>query len=453
MDFLQPIPKEHYIQYGELSDAEVLSFDHEAKIVENYPDIEKYIILKPFRTTDPIYLNPKPLKEHFIAVSDKIKPIIQALKAESTRIDGELTKYQNTQYQKDPINSTLPPLFWRCSPSYFQDLIRKLNFLNQEFWMLNIQKHSVMLSEVDKTIIAAEQIQELSKKLIESPANVVFRIRNLELFSQKTTLCQNLKMRQEFNSLSHALESQRALIKFFQNLIKPNTFAKLSDTKYLERYIDPTTHFSQNCALISVEIEDMLLKLLERSSLTTDFMDKKKDYSELEMFCDTFFSENHISPELSSFYKIPMQRLLFGESFKNRVSEKDQFHVQTVNNAIDKLIMSNESIHQLFEPNMVPAIESAIKWIDELTFAFFPYDFAFFVNEAVSCIEQKTSGMPYNEEVPIVCACIAKSYLPDPINIMDQLLEIVTRRSFPKSMRDRCNIFVSACQMLSSFSS
>ena len=120
---------------------------------------------------------------------------------------------------------------------------------------------------------------------------------------------------------------------------------------------------------------------------------------------------------------------------------------------INKIIQQNDSILQLFEPNMVPAIESAIKWIDELTFAFFPYDFAFFVNEAVSCIEQKTNGMPYNEEVPIVCACIAKSYLPDPINIMDQLLEIVTRPSFPKSMRDRCNIFVSACQMLYSISS
>ena len=104
-------------------------------------------------------------------------------------------------------------------------------------------------------------------------------------------------------------------------------------------------------------------------------------------------------------------------------------------------------------PEITPAIDSAIKWIDELTFAFFPYDYAFFANEAVSSIEQITSGMSYDEQVQIVCACISCSYLPDPINIMEQLLELITKTTFPSSMRDRCNIFVSACQMFLSFES
>ena len=124
----------------------------------------------------------------------------------------------------------------------------------------------------------------------------------------------------------------------------------------------------------------------------------------------------------------------------------DANHVKMVHAILD-FAENNESISTLIATHNC-VFESATNWFNELTFAYFPYDEAFFVNEAISALDGIFSGMSLTNEIEIVCVTIALSYLPDPFHVMQDILNAITRANFPNSMRDRCNIFVSSCQMI-----
>lgn len=439
-------PKDNYFQYSEVSDQEVLEVDYEAKILEKYPCVDKFVMKQPFTKTDPIFLNSKPLKDHYLDVQERLKPIIPKLATLKQEANNEIIRIQKVVDLREQLEAIVHPKFWILAHPEFRLVCRKYLILQNRYWITKIRRVSLTCTELDINLTAAKDMYDLTTQLIEQPANVVFKIKNLESFIQKTELSETVEIRKNYGRLKISIDAYEVLIRFYMQLAKQADDQKILNEKYLSQFINKQTYHSMCYSEISLELEPILFSLLYDSEVKYKELVKEQTINEQKVFAIQFLEKQKLEKGVMPYLVYPLQRMLYEFTYAASPVKEDENHCDVVN-FLNKWAEENELTKGLFVP-LRDDMKEVINLFDELTFTYFPIDMAYLIDQAINKLNNIVPSVEMADKIHIVACTISFSYLPDPIFIMNKLLEVITNSAFPTALRDACNIYVSSCQLM-----
>lgn len=412
------------------------------QLLKEYPDVMKYIIVPGFPEDDPVLITYDALKLQFLKTKEKICIFHEKLKNQHEFENNRLDQLQVNlaSYHDDPL--ILP----FSLPEFLKMYYRHLYVINIEYVTHDLKLQNEKLSISNELLKLTSRLFIVCDSLCKIPANCRIFIPPLKTIPSPRLVEKVYTLRRKIKFLKSVINMARG--------IPVNNQPSLFDIDYLNRYIDSHSYYIPPDNLITQQLEDVFYSWLPSDyhfMTSHETIGINMEYIAQE--AHTMLTKAKIKKDMYSYLFPSCFRFFHGLKPPPKIEEMG--HIQCIS-SFRRWIMNDEKTQAFLEANKA-AVESSIRWINELLFVTCPLDVAFFFKEALNCLTQPLGVLlPKSEEsqvrnsyvVQIMSIMLALSDVPDPLLLSRPLIEINELSWFPSEFQNASVIYIQCAYAL-----